>query len=74
MNLKTNTLIINWLNEQLDKIIFKTNYINEMIYDTDNGEVLTFLHGQLKSLEKQCEDIGKKIDFEKKEVYLLLKK
>ena len=74
MNLKTTSSTINWLNEQLDKIIFKTDYINEMIYETSNDDVLNFLYDQLKSLEKQCEDVGKKIDFEKKELYSSLKK
>lgn len=74
MNLDSTLLTIDWLNNQLDKIITKTEYIDSMVQETEDEYILKFLQKNLAILEKECIDIGSKIDFEKKELLSLLKK
>jgi SMC interacting uncharacterized protein involved in chromosome segregation len=68
MHLDSTLLTIDWLNRELDKINIKTDYIDSMIQETEDQEILEFLEKKLFALEKECIDIGAKIDFEKKQL------
>jgi hypothetical protein len=74
MDINSTLLTVDWLNHQLDKIIGKTEFIDEMIKETDDENILFFLQQKLESLDKECVDIGNKIDFEKKQLKLIIKK
>jgi hypothetical protein len=73
MDLDSTILTVDWLNHQLDTIIAKTEFINEMIKETDDENVLLFLFKKLEFLDKECVDIGNKIDFEKKQLMSIIK-
>lgn len=73
MDLNSVILTTDWLNHQLDKIIERTEFIDEMIKETDDENVLTFLQEKLRSLDKECTDIGSKIDFEKRQLLSVIK-
>jgi len=68
MHLDSTLLTIDWLNHQLEKIIIKTDYIDSMIQETEDDHILLFLQEKLFSLEKECIDVGAKINFEKKQL------
>jgi len=72
MHLDSTLLTIDWLNNQLEKIIIKTDYIDSMIQETDDENVLLFLQKKLILLEKECVDVGAKIDFEKKQLLTMI--
>jgi len=72
MDLNSTLLTVDWLNRELDKIIIITDYIDDMIQETDDDHVLYFLQEKLQELEKQCVDVGNKIDFEKKQLLSLV--
>lgn len=72
MHLDSTLLTIDWLNNQLEKIITKTDYIEDMIQETDSEEILLFLQEKLILLEKECTDVGAKIDFEKKQLLAMV--
>ncbi len=68
MHLDSTLLTIDWLNNQLEKIIIKTEYIDDMVQETEDEYILMFLQKKLAILEKECIDVGCKIDFEKKQL------
>jgi hypothetical protein len=72
MHLDSTLLTIDWLNNQLEKIIIKTDYLDSMIQETDDESVLIFLQEKLILLEKECIDVGAKIDFEKKQLLTMV--
>jgi hypothetical protein len=72
MDLNSTLLTVDWLNRELDKIIIITDFIDDMIQETDDEQVLYFLQEKLQELEKQCTDVGNKIDFEKKQLLSLV--
>jgi hypothetical protein len=72
MDLNSTLLTVDWLNRELDKIIIITDYIDTMIQETEDDSVLYFLQEKLQELEKQCVDVGNKIDFEKKQLLSLV--
>ena len=47
MNLDSTLLTVDWLNRELDKIIILTEYIDELIQDTDENNILDFLQNKL---------------------------
>ncbi len=57
------------MNQQLDEITCRTNFIDEMIQEEEDEHILIFLEQRLKKLDKQCSDIGKRIEFETKQLY-----
>lgn len=72
MDLNSTLLTIDWLNRELDKIIIITEYIDTMIQETEEEQILYFFQEKLQELEKQCIDVGNKIDFEKKQLLSLV--
>ena len=68
MSLNSTLLTVDWLNRQLDKIIIITEYMDKIIHETDDQHILYFLKEKLQDLEKECNDVGNKIDFEKKQL------
>ena len=74
MDINSTILTVDWLNHQLDKIIGKTEFIDEMIKETEDENVLLFLQKKLELLDKECMDIGNKIDFEKKQLLSIIGK
>lgn len=72
MDLNSTLLTVDWLNRELDKIMIITDYIDTMIQETEDDSVLYFLQEKLQELEKQCVDVGNKIDFEKKQLLSLI--
>jgi hypothetical protein len=72
MHLDSTLLTIDWLNNQLEKIITKTDYIDSMIQETSDENILLFLQEKLILLEKECIDVGAKIDFEKKQLLTMV--
>lgn len=72
MDLNSTLLTVDWLNRELDKIMIITDYIDTMIQETEDDSVLYFLQEKLQELEKQCVDVGNKIDFEKKQLLSLV--
>ena len=68
MNLDSTLLTIDWLNRELDKIIIMTEYIDTLIQEAEEDNILYFLQEKLMILDKRCTDIGNKIDFEKKQL------
>lgn len=70
MNLQTTTKTIEWMNKQLDQIQCRAEFLGELVQEEENPEILFFLETKLKALDRQCVDIGKKIDFEKKQLFI----
>jgi hypothetical protein len=68
---ETTLQTIDWLNLQLNQILCRTDFIDEMIQEEEDGNILIFLEKKLKGLDKQCSDIGHKIDFELKQLSYL---
>lgn len=68
MNLDSTLLTVDWLNRQLDKIIIITEYMDEIVQETEDESVLLFLQQRLQILERECTDVGNKIEFEKKQL------
>jgi len=60
---------IEWMNQQLDEITCRTVFLDEMVQEEDDEYILMFLEKRLKKLDKQCSDIGNKIEFETKQLY-----
>jgi hypothetical protein len=73
MDINSTLLTVDWLNHQLDKIINKTEFIDEMIKETEDENTLFFFQKKLELLDKECVDIGNKIDFEKKQLMSIIK-
>ena len=73
MDLNSTLLTVDWLNRELDKIIIVTEYIDKIIQNTNDQHILYFLKEKLQDLEKECDDIGNKINFEKKQLLTKVK-
>lgn len=63
---------INWMNRQLDQIMCRTDFLAEMVQEEEDEHILVFLEEKLQVLDKQCSDIGLKIDFEVKQLSHLM--
>lgn len=69
MDIESTIKTIEWMNQQLDRVLCRTEFLDEMIQEEESEEILFFLEKKLKVLDKQCIDIGHKIDFEMKQLY-----
>ena len=70
MSLDSTLLTVDWLNHQLGKIITITEYLDGVVQETEDEYILYFLQEKLQQLEKECIDVGNKIDFEKKQLLM----
>ncbi len=74
MDYENTTETVKWLNQQLDQIMCRTDFLDEMIQEEDDEKILFFLEDKLKKLDKLCIDMGNKINFELKQIYTLKEK
>jgi hypothetical protein len=71
VKVETTLQTIDWMNQQLDKIMCRTDFLDEMIQEEEDENILMFLEKKLEGLDKQCSDMGHKIDFELKQLSYL---
>jgi tRNA A22 N-methylase len=62
-NLHLQTLM--WLNKQIDDINAKGEFIGEMLLEETDRKIIKKLDKKLQELEKELNNINKKLEFEK---------
>jgi prefoldin subunit 5 len=55
-----------FLNQEIDKIVGKTELLNELLEEIDNVKVIEILNKKLDTLDKEITHIGNKINLEQK--------